>query len=435
MKRHFFGAVGSLTVLLLVAGCATDPTADLRGSVATVTISRNYVELNVGDSLRLNAKAYDSQGNALAALPTITVDDPSVATFRLDTITSGDPLPETDFWVTAVAGGSVVITATVEGVSGTSNAIVFPPIADSQYWPTYTLDATGVVDVITVSASDLIKFNTASALLVNGTAATTLSVTEEQLQAAVISATPLTGATVSVTNLDFVPPYGAVYPWGTVEFAQTADIRTALFDGAISVDASTQADYITLSSSATFGFADNATVLVDGAPTFIVSRTATQLVVAGSNIDAVTGGTVTINHALLQGQFDVASIVASNTVDLEAFDNSVMVDNIAAAPDLSAGPFPLVFWGLVDSGTPDLIVRFSPGADLAMSSAVDWATTATDIDVFYSDAADDFVECLGCGGSNPEVGSWTVASGDTNYFYVELYDGDPTIFRVTITSP
>jgi len=436
MKRHFFGAVGSLTALLLVAGCASDPTANLRGDIASVLISRTYFELDVGETIRLNAKAYDSQGNVVGTLPTISVDDESVATVTIDTLTSGDPLPETDFVITAVAGGSVVVTATAGGVSSTADGIIFPPLTDSQYWPTFTLDATGAVDMITVTASDLIKFDAASsAVLSNGVAAVTLSRTEEQITVAVISAAPLTDAAVSVSNLQFVPPYGAVYPWGTVELAQTVDIRTTLFDGAVTVDHSKQADYITLSASASFEFASNATVVVNGAPTFIVSRSATELVVAGSNIDAVTGGTVTVRHALLQGEFDVASIVTANTVDLEAFDNSVFTNDIATAPDVSGGPFPLVVWGLVTvpRAAGNQYVRFSPAADLALSSSVDWVQSGTDIDVIYTDAAGDDIDCLGCGSSNPETGSWTVTGGDTNYVYVQLWSGNPTVFRATIT--
>ena len=117
-----------------------------------------------------------------------------------------------------------------------------------------------------------------------------------------------------------------------------------------------QADEITISSSANFEFAANAVVLVNGNPTFLVDRSSSQLVVAGANISAVSGGTVTIENALFLGQFDVASIVAAGTVNLEAFDNSVTTGSLGTAPDITAGPFPLVYYALVTSGAPDQLV-------------------------------------------------------------------------------
>jgi len=335
MKRHFFGAVGSLTALLLVAGCATDPTGDLRGDVASVVISRNYVELNVGETIRLNAKAYDSQGNALAALPTISVDDETVATITLDTITSGNPLPETDFVVTAVGAGQVTITATAGGVDGTTNLISFP----TAFTGTVSVAASGFGwDIITVNATSNVKFDPAAT-----------------------------------------------------------------------------------------------TVTIGGLTAFVHSVTADQMQLVHSGVDAVTGATVHLSNLEFLGQF-TANLDATTTVDVAAIQNYLDQDyDLAAAPDLTAGPYPLVIYGVVTSDNPDVIGKFAPASDLDISSSVYWVDAATDIDVFYTDASDAFIDCLGCGGSNPEVGSWTIAGGDTNYYYVELYDGAPTVFQVTLT--
>jgi hypothetical protein len=335
MKRHFFGAVGSLTALLLVAGCATDPTGDLRGDVASVVISRNYAELDVGETIRLNAKAYDSQGNALAILPTISVDDETVATITIDTITSGNPLPETDFVVEAISPGQVVITATAGSVTGTTDLISFP----TEFSGTVSVAASGFGwDIITVSATANVKFDPAA-------------------------------------------------------------------------------------TTATIG----------GMTAFVHSISADQLELVHSGVDAVTGATVHLDNLVFLGQF-ATNLDAATSVDVAAIQNYLNEDyDLAAAPDLTAGPFPLHVYGVVSDANPDVIGKIAPASALDLTSSVYWVDSGTDIDVFYTDAGDNFIDCLGCGGDNPETGSWVTAGGDTNYYYVELYSGAPTVFQATLS--
>lgn len=335
MKRHFFGAVGSLAAVLLVAGCATDPTADLRGDIASVLISRSYVELDVGETVRLYAKAYDSQGNVVGTLPTISVDDPAVATITIDTVTTGDPLPQTDFVVEAIGAGRVTITATAGSATGTTDLIAFP----TAFTGSVSVAASGLGwDVVTVTATSNVKFD----------------------------------------------------------------------------------------PSAT-------TATIGGLEAYIHSITADQLRLVHSGPDAVTGATVHLDNLVFLDEFE-ANLDASTTVDISAFQNYLNEEyDLAAAPDLTAGPFPLVIYGLVTSGAPDVIGKFAPAVDLSLTSTVYWADHDTDIDVFWTDAGDSFVDCLGCGGSNPETGSWTIVGGDTNYYYVELWSGNPTVFQATLT--
>ena len=212
MKRHFFGVVGSLAAILLLVSCKDDPTGALRGSVAQVVISRSYVEIGVGQVLRLNAKAYDQQGNVLGTLPEVTVDNSNVATVTVDSETSGDPLPQTDFEVEGVADGSVQIVATAGGVSSEPlNLIVFP----RQFNGNVVLDASGAVDLLTLNSTTNVKFDPdASVVLVDEEPTVLLSRTADEIQVAVISASPLTGAVVTVENLVFQPPYGTYsLPW------------------------------------------------------------------------------------------------------------------------------------------------------------------------------------------------------------------------------
>ncbi|MDH3457345.1 MAG: hypothetical protein OER90_10945 [Gemmatimonadota bacterium] len=335
MKRHLFGAVASVSAILLIAGCVEDPTAALRGDVDRVVISRTYIELDVGGTIRLFARAFDAQGNVLPTLPTISVADGSVATATVDETTSGDPQPQTDFDLAAVGAGSTTITATVGGVTSDPTTLVSFP---TSFGGAVAVSSSALgFDIVTVTATSSIKFDpAATTATIGGAAAYVHSVTADQLELVASQPNGATGATVSLTNLVFLD-----------EFPTTLDATTPV---------------------------------TTAAPNF-------------------------------------------------------MTDDITTAPDISAGPFPLTFYGVVSGSAPDAIVKVSPAAGLTLSTSVDWIDHDTDIDVFYTDASDGFVDCLGCGSSIPETGSWTVTGGDTNYFYVELYSGSTTVFQVKITSP
>jgi hypothetical protein len=339
MTRHLFGTVGSVAALtILVGGCVTDPTSDLRGGVDRVTLDRTFIELEFGDSVKVEAQSWDQQGNVTAELPTVASSDPSVIEVVVDEFQTGDPLPRTIFWAKAVGVGEASLTATAGGVtSGATRSLAFPV----SFSGAVSTAASGMGwDVVTIAATSTVKFDP-----------------------------ELTTATI------------------------------------------------------------------DGVPAYVHSITADQLQLVSSSPDAVTDGVIEIENLVFLDEFTLGSLEVETPVTISAFAPGFMTDDISTAPDVGAGPFPLTFYGMVSPTTTDLIVRLSPSATVDLSSAVSWAISATDIDVFYTDASDGFVDCLGCGGSNPETGSWTITGGDTNYFYVELYDGDATLFQVKITSP
>jgi len=335
MKRHLFGTVSALLVVGMMAGCATDPTQDLRGGVDRVLVSRTFVDLNVGQVLRMSAKALDAQGNVIPLLPEIASSDESVVSFIIDDTTSGDPLPQTDFQISAVSPGSATITATAGGVTSDPTLVLAFP---TSFPGTVTTAASGHGwDVVTISATASVKFDP-----------------------------------------------------------------------------------------------DNTTATIAGAEAYIHSITADELQLVHSTTDAVADGTVEIANLVFLGQYDIASL--STTASVAAFTPGYMTTTMAAAPDITAGPFPLKIYGLVTQADRWQYAKLAPAADLTLASTVLWMTGA-DLGVQYNDAGGGGVDCLGCGGDNPEVGTWTIAGGDTNFHATYRYSGDDTLFQLTLEVP
>jgi len=338
MKRHLFGTVSALLVVGMLAGCATDPTQDLRGGVVTVLVSRTFVDLNVGQVLRMSAKALDAQGNVIPILPTIASSDESVVSFIIDDTTSGDPLPQTDFQITAASPGSAEITATAGGVTSDPTLVLSFPTA---FNGNVTTAASGHGwDVVTLTATSAIKFDP-----------------------------------------------------------------------------------------------DNTTATIAGAEAYIHSITADELQLVHSTTGAVANGTVEVANLVFLDVYDIASLEASTTVNVAAFTPGYMTADMATAPDITAGPFPLRIYGLVTQTTERWqYAKLAPAADLTLSSSVLWRTGA-DLDVQYNLADLSDGPCLGCGGDNPEEGTWTITGGDTNYHATYRWSGDDTLFQLTLSIP
>jgi hypothetical protein len=334
MKRHLFGTVSALLVVGMVAGCATDPTKDLRGGVVTVLVSRTFVDLNVGQVLRMSAKALDAQGNVVPILPTIASSDESVVSFIIDDTTSGDPLPQTDFQITAASPGSAEITATAGGVTSDPTLVLAFP---TSFPGAVATAASGSGwDVITVSATAALKFDP-----------------------------------------------------------------------------------------------DNTTATIAGAEAYIHSITADELQLVHSTTDAVVDGTVEITNLVFLGEYDIASL--ATTADVSAFQN-LATNDPATAPTLAPAAYPYVYYVSVTSGDPDMFAQLVGPLDV--TATFDWVTGA-DLDLLWCDeACSGYVgNFSGATGANPEVSSVSIPAATTWNLWTNLYSGDDTLVRVTLTSP
>src|SRR5439155_17868164 len=138
-------AAGTFSVIATSANLAdTSTVAVVRSPVASVAVNPVLDTVPVGQTLQLTATPTDAAGNTLSGrVVTWASSNAAVATV------SGSGL------LTAVAPGSVVITATSEGVNGTSNILVAVVVAATvQVTPSSGVVSTGATRQLSATARD-----------------------------------------------------------------------------------------------------------------------------------------------------------------------------------------------------------------------------------------------------------------------------------------
>jgi Bacterial Ig-like domain (group 2) len=118
-RRAGTGAL--LLALLTLAGCgggSDDPPLPKPATVATVRVGPTTASVDIGATVQLTATTVDAQNATITGRPiTWTSQTPATATVS----TSG--------LVTGVAAGTVTVTATADGISGTASVVVLPPLS------------------------------------------------------------------------------------------------------------------------------------------------------------------------------------------------------------------------------------------------------------------------------------------------------------------
>ena len=132
----YLGLVLSGALVLMVAGCGS-PSGP--AAVASVTVSQESVTLPIGTTQQLTATVRDAAGNVLSDR---TVTWSSSATTIVTVDATG-----LEALVTGVAAGSVTITATSEGKSGTATVEVAAVASVTVSPPTVKLQGSGTVQL------------------------------------------------------------------------------------------------------------------------------------------------------------------------------------------------------------------------------------------------------------------------------------------------
>ena len=123
MKRALFGC---LALGFVVAGCKTDPTADLGKSATRVQAQYNRIDVHEGDSVIVTAEVKDGQNVSMPELAT-----PSSANTGVATVSDAylPPLPITRFYIKGVAQGTTMVNVTASGGASTEIEVIvrLPP--------------------------------------------------------------------------------------------------------------------------------------------------------------------------------------------------------------------------------------------------------------------------------------------------------------------
>lgn len=413
MKKQLFRLSGTMMAALLVAGCASDPLDDQRNIVTSVSTSLSYAELLVGDSTEARAQSRDALGNALAALPDVSSANTAVVTIT-NNPRSGAPEPTRIFSIVATGFGITTVTAS----SGSSNADI-----TVQTFPA-SVSVTGIAAGTQVSSGGTVQL-TATPLGTDGTpVAGSPSITWATGDASI--------ATVDATGLvsAFSPGLAAITATtdGGAEGLASFEVIPGVFDGGITA-AVAYGGLVTITPGSvawtgaeTLGNVDNA---AGQAVNFIESQDVNSITFLaeqwgiGTHTLVITN--VGSNLLAFQGSFDVTSDAPPNNPD-------------TAAPDITAGPFPMVF---VNRPDPDDFYTVDPAAVLDLTVTYAWGTT-DDLDILWVDCAfTAFLEPFsnGATSANPEVSIVSIPANECRLLWFNLYAGFPADGRVEITSP
>lgn len=125
MNRRLFGALGVIAVLTTVAGCKEDPLSDLDGKPAALVTDFSYLQLPIGDTIAVTARALDGRATPLAVPITFRACSGLVTT-AVDT--SYHPVPATSarVLVIGVAYGSTCVIAEAGALADTVQVGTFP---------------------------------------------------------------------------------------------------------------------------------------------------------------------------------------------------------------------------------------------------------------------------------------------------------------------
>jgi hypothetical protein len=167
--------MASLFALLLVAGCGSEPTGNLRDGVQALEAAPSQIFLQLGESKPVDVRAVDDQGNRISSSFTVTSTGPGI-TVRRDstflpvyvddtTLTVPPEAPVFRFIVTAQS-----YTATSFTVSANGKDVVVPVqvVAQSAIGTTFSSTTPALGDTITLAAPAGTSFSQTSTLTIPG---------------------------------------------------------------------------------------------------------------------------------------------------------------------------------------------------------------------------------------------------------------------------
>src|SRR5574341_651904 len=126
MKRLNSRTVLAVVFLAAAAGCEGDPTADLRGGPAILSLNPNLMFIDKGGSRGFEVTVRDEQLNPVATSVTATSTNPAVFTIAPDTTVPSAEGARHSFIVDALTTGQAKIAVSGGGLNDTATVSVLP---------------------------------------------------------------------------------------------------------------------------------------------------------------------------------------------------------------------------------------------------------------------------------------------------------------------
>jgi hypothetical protein len=233
MKRVEFRTMVAVLVFGAVASCKGDPTADLRGGPAQLSLNPNLMFIDQGTSKGLEVVVRDAQLNPVAATVTATSSDPAVLTVAPDSSVPSADNARYNFSITAVGPGQARVLVSSGGISDSTSVTVLPTSFNGTFSSTTPLAG----DTVTIASTALLKFNVATVTVRGpaGSIATLLSKTQDTLRVLAPAGTgrwTISGIRPTYVDLEGTLPTVIITPsgnqWAASNSWQTAPNITAL---------------------------------------------------------------------------------------------------------------------------------------------------------------------------------------------------------------
>ena len=491
---------GITTITASAGGNTADITVQTFPASVAVTGIAAGTQVTSGSTVQLAAAALATDGSAVAGGPSITwaSDDASTASVDatglvtalapglavITATTDGGAVGQASFEViplpfpgtisritgflssivtlTQVTGGAAFDSDTQVDFDGTAATIL--SVSATQLVFTVPVGSSGS-DVFTVTVSNIdsgqltqtFDFTVVTPPAFAGTLSKTSGTIDENITLTIAAGDPAVdsdteiringavGATVSTTATVIVfevPPSlapgtyeGLVVGLGSVNdaFKFSFDVTAAVaFTGTVSSTTPDALDIITITPDPARPWdGDEIIVGVGGLEAFIVSQDLASAVIVVPSQPATGPVDLEIRK---DGDTDLNTIVS---LDMQSV--YTQNDDPTAAPDITAGPFPLTMYISLDEDNPDDFFTIAPVADLDVTATFEWQNSA-DMDILWFD--DTGLCCFfnfdGATGANPEVSSAAIPAGFAAVLNANAFDMDgnaATIVEITITSP
>ncbi len=183
MNRHSVRLLAAAFAAAGLAGCFDDPTSSLRNGPTDLLLSHTTVAVVFGDSIRVEARAVDSQGNVLPITGAAwTTDNASVAAVNVAATQMPDEASSRAYVrATSAAGGYTYVRVSGRGLTDSIRVVTVPDIILPAGVATVSADG----DTLIVNASNGMYFGANTTVRVGAATTYLFSRTATQIKALV----------------------------------------------------------------------------------------------------------------------------------------------------------------------------------------------------------------------------------------------------------